>query len=93
MLVRETSAAQPGEAAASGTYRWIATDAEVAELVDRLVEEPRYAMDTEFHRERTYFPKLALMQIAFAGEIVLIEVSDGEPKTRSEEHTSELQSH
>jgi ribonuclease D len=73
MLVRETSAAQPGEAAASGTYRWIATDAEVAELVDRLVEEPRYAMDTEFHRERTYFPKLALMQIAFAGEIVLID--------------------
>lgn len=73
MLVRETSAAQPGEAAASHTYRWIATDAEVAELVDRLVVEPRYAMDTEFHRERTYFPKLALMQIAFAGEIVLID--------------------
>ena len=55
------------------TYRWIATDAEVAEYVDRLITEPRYAMDTEFHRERTYFPKLALVQIAGAGEIVLID--------------------
>lgn len=73
MLVRETSAVQPGETAASGAYRWITTDAEVAELVDRLVAEPRYAMDTEFHRERTYFPKLALMQIAGAGEIVLVD--------------------
>ena len=73
MLVRETSAVQPGETAASGAYRWITTDAEVAELVDRLVVEPRYAMDTEFHRERTYFPKLALMQIAGAGEIVLVD--------------------
>jgi len=46
---------------------------EVAEFVDRLLTEPRYALDTEFHRERTYFPKLALVQIAGAGEIVLID--------------------
>ena len=55
------------------TYRWINTDEGVAEYVTRLVSEPRYAMDTEFHRERTYFPKLALVQIAGAGEIVLID--------------------
>ena len=55
------------------TYRWIASTAELAEYVARLAGEPRYAMDTEFHRERTYFPKLALVQILGAGEIVLID--------------------
>ena len=36
--------------------------------------EPRYALDTEFHRERTYFPKLALMQFAAAGcETALVD--------------------
>lgn len=55
------------------TYRWIGTSEELAEYVARLHGEPRYAMDTEFHRERTYFPKLALVQIAGAGEIVLID--------------------
>ena len=55
------------------TYRWIRTTAELAEYVARLLAEPRYALDTEFHRERTYFPKLALVQIAGAGEIVLID--------------------
>ncbi len=42
-------------------------------FVDLLLAEPRYALDTEFHRERTYFPKLALLQIASADEIVLID--------------------
>ena len=55
------------------TYRWIDSSAEVAEYVERVLPEPRYALDTEFHRERTYFPKLALVQIAAAGEIVLID--------------------
>ena len=55
------------------TYRWIDSSDEVAEYVQRLLTEPRYALDTEFHRERTYFPKLALIQLAGAGEIVLID--------------------
>jgi ribonuclease D len=55
------------------TYRWIGTSEELADYVRRLLDDPRYAMDTEFHRERTYFPKLALVQIAGAGEIVLID--------------------
>ncbi|MEJ7719139.1 MAG: hypothetical protein WKF58_01195 [Ilumatobacteraceae bacterium] len=45
--------------------RWIDDDASLAGLVDILVEAPRYAMDTEFHRERTFFPQLALVQIAW----------------------------
>lgn len=55
------------------THRWIASDREVVEFVERASNEPRYALDTEFHRERTYFPKLALVQIAAVGEIVLID--------------------
>ena len=55
------------------TYRWIDASHELAEYIDGLGAEPRYALDTEFHRERTYFPKLALLQIAAAGEIVLID--------------------
>ncbi len=55
------------------TYRWIRTTDELAEYVGRLLATDRYALDTEFHRERTYFPKLALVQIAGADEIVLID--------------------
>ncbi|HUC33057.1 MAG TPA: ribonuclease D [Ilumatobacteraceae bacterium] len=55
------------------TYRWISASEDVAAYVERLLTEPRYALDTEFHRERTYFPRLALVQILGAGEIVLID--------------------
>ncbi len=33
----------------------------------------RYALDTEFHRERTYFPHVALVQLAWDGGLVLID--------------------
>ena len=55
------------------TFRWIANDREIEQFAEQAGNEPRYALDTEFHRERTYFPKLALVQIAIAGEIVLID--------------------
>jgi ribonuclease D len=55
------------------THRWIATQPELDDVVDQLCVEPRYAADTEFHRERTYYPKLALLQIAWADQIVLID--------------------
>ena len=38
-----------------------------------MLGQPRYALDTEFHRERTYWPKVALVQIAWPGELVLID--------------------
>ena len=53
-----------GRGPACVTYRWVDSQVEFEALIDRLVAEPRYALDTEFHRERTYFPKLALMQFA-----------------------------
>ena len=42
-------------------------------MVAALVTEPRFALDTEFHRERTYRPQAALIQIAWPGDLVLID--------------------
>jgi ribonuclease D len=41
--------------------------------VARLVDEPRYAVDTEFHRERTYAPRLALLQVAWADGCAIVD--------------------
>ena len=42
-------------------------------VVDELLAVDRYAIDTEFHRERTYFAHLALVQIAWEGGLALID--------------------
>jgi ribonuclease D len=46
-------------------YRWIDRQVDLDEVVSTLLDQPRYALDTEFHRERTYYPKLALVQVAW----------------------------
>lgn len=51
----------------------IEDDAAFAALVDRLVDQERYAVDTEFHRERTYFPHVALVQIADEHGVALVD--------------------
>ena len=55
------------------THRWVADQAEFEAVLDTLCAEPRYAIDTEFHRERTYFPKLALVQLGWGDQIVLVD--------------------
>jgi ribonuclease D len=45
----------------------ITTTAKLAELCQELASEPFVALDTEFMRDRTYFPKLCLVQLA--GEV------------------------
>ena len=35
--------------------------------------EPYYALDTEFHTERTYYPKLALIQVGWADKVALVD--------------------
>jgi ribonuclease D len=43
----------------------IATEGDFRPLIDHLMTVERYALDTEFHRERTYWPELALVQVAW----------------------------
>lgn len=53
--------------------RIVSDAAGLDEVIDILLGEDVYALDTEFHRERTYFPKLALLQLAWADEVVLVD--------------------
>ncbi len=56
-----------------GNYRYIDSDAGLRAAVVALSGEPRFALDTEFHRERSYWPEAALIQIAWPGDLVLID--------------------
>jgi ribonuclease D len=56
-----------------GDYRWVGDASGFAALVDELASCEAYALDTEFHRERTYFPQLALLQLAWEGGIALVD--------------------
>jgi ribonuclease D len=54
-------------------YRVVDTDEGFAAVIEQLSGVEAYALDTEFHRERTYYPKLALVQLAWPGELVLVD--------------------
>ncbi len=52
----------------------LVTDAARLEsLIDEVVVEEFYAVDTEFHTERTYWPKLALIQLGWADKVALVD--------------------
>ena len=55
-------------------------DAGLREVVTEAVKAPLYALDTEFHRERTYFPRLALVQLQWAQTNVLIDPLAVDPR-------------
>ena len=42
-------------------------------LVAEVAAEACYGFDTEFHTERTYVPELALIQMAWAGKVALVD--------------------
>jgi ribonuclease D len=53
--------------------RWVDDDAAFAAIIDELCEVDAFAIDTEFHRERTYYPQLALLQLAWNDQIALVD--------------------
>jgi ribonuclease D len=59
--------------------RWVDTPARFTELLGELVAQPIVGLDTEFHRERTYHPQLALLQLSWGAldnpEIALVDTT------------------
>lgn len=54
--------------------RWVDEAPAFAEIVDQLLTVPAFGVDTEFHRERTYYPQLALVQLSWGdGERALVD--------------------
>ena len=54
-------------------YDWIDSNDVLRAFVAETTGESHYYLDTEFHREKTYFPQLALIQIANSRRTVLID--------------------
>jgi ribonuclease D len=56
-------------------YRWVDDARGFAEVVAAMAGDPLIGLDTEFHRERTYFPQVALVQLSWADgtEIALVD--------------------
>ena len=52
---------------------WIDRDDELAPLAKLLKPQPWIGVDTEFLRERTFFPKLCLLQLAAGGQIWCVD--------------------
>jgi ribonuclease D len=54
-------------------WRFVDDGVAFADVLDELAEADEYAIDTEFHREKSYFPHLALVQIAWPLGVALID--------------------
>jgi ribonuclease D len=52
---------------------WIDTEDALDDLVDTLVLEPRYGLDTEFLRTGPECPELALIQVSWRDQVALID--------------------
>ncbi|MCC5885596.1 MAG: ribonuclease D [Gammaproteobacteria bacterium] len=62
--------------------RWVATDAAFDELCASARDATMVALDTEFERTDTFYPKLALVQFCIGEQIVLVDplaISDPTP--------------
>lgn len=55
------------------SYEWVDTDSGFRDACKAAAAEDFYAVDTEFHRERTYYPHVALLQMKWAETTVLVD--------------------
>jgi ribonuclease D len=51
----------------------VTDSAQLAAVCDEVSVEEFYAIDTEFHTERRYWPKLALIQLGWSNKVALID--------------------
>ncbi len=54
-------------------FEWVDSQDRFEALVADLLDAERIAVDTEFHRERSYRPQLALVQVAFGDRVALVD--------------------
>ncbi|PCJ45752.1 MAG: ribonuclease D [Moraxellaceae bacterium] len=54
-------------------YSWIDSDSTLLAMIETLRNEPLLAVDTEFMRTDTFYPKVALIQIASPDNIYLVD--------------------
>jgi ribonuclease D len=52
---------------------WVDDDRSFKELLERLAATDVYGLDTEFHRERTYHARLALLQLSWPEGIAVVD--------------------
>ena len=59
--------------------RWVDTQGAFTDVVGALEQQPVVGLDTEFHRERTYHPQLALVQLVWGSpeepDIALVDAT------------------
>jgi ribonuclease D len=59
--------------AGTGTHAWIDSDRGFREILGELGQAEAYGLDTEFHRERTYHARLALLQLSWPGGNAVVD--------------------
>ena len=59
---------------------WIDDEDALDDVIDEILDEDRYAIDTEFHRERTYYPQLALVQLRWGTSTALVDPLAVDPR-------------
>src|SRR5581483_5072539 len=52
---------------------WVDGDAGLSDVIETLRSEPEYGLDTEFVAERTYWPRLCLVQLSWTGGVALVD--------------------
>lgn len=55
------------------TVRYVSDPDALATLCIELADQEYYAVDTEFHTEKTYWPTLALIQLGWADQVALVD--------------------
>jgi ribonuclease D len=72
-IIAEASREQGSAVTESSELNWVATQVQLAALIEALDAAPLLAVDTEFIREKTYYPKLCLIQIATDGVAACVD--------------------
>jgi ribonuclease D len=58
----------------------VANAATLDQVLSDIGQADAYALDTEFHAERTYYPRLALIQLAVPGQVVVVDPLAVDPR-------------